>query len=180
MISERNRLHLFFITPIVVVALVFGLVSCDRSGFPVLVCSLQNRTVFIDGREGSLEWIGVDSVQVAVTGGMNLTDGETVVTVKAQRQGRVVSFLFKWKDDTRSYNRFLEKGGGGWLIMESEDAHIEGENFYWEDQLAISMHREAFNCSGNCHVTSDRAKDTIDVAADIWLAIGQRESRVPG
>ncbi len=135
----------------------------------------MNRNIVLDGYAHTIEWYGVDSVLVPVTGGDNFDNGSTNILVKSFRNRRYIFFLFQWQDKSRSYNRQLIKTDRGWIEQKS-DSSIFGESVYFEDQLAVSFHRSSSGCLQSCHLGSSKQagshytnRDTSDVW--IWRAL---------
>lgn len=138
---------------------------------PTLHCSLQNRTVIVDGKESDIEWMGVDEVILPVMGGANFDNTVTEVRVKSFHNRHTVYFLLTWEDHTRSFNRHLEKTNGGWVRLTSERLNPAGESVYWEDQAALSLHADPDGCMGCCHAGGPVGRGrhyTKGDTADVW------------
>lgn len=157
----------------VVIAALLGIgiqQNLDRS--PILICSLQNRSVMIDGRESDIEWMGVNQITVPMWGGANFEGGATEVKIRSFHDRQLIYFLLQWDDPDRSYNRFLKKTGGGWVDVVSGNPGPAGETRYWEDQLALSFHKNPDGCLGSCHAgkgTSPWRHYTNGDTADVWF-----------
>ncbi|MEE8404683.1 MAG: ethylbenzene dehydrogenase-related protein [candidate division Zixibacteria bacterium] len=131
----------------------------------------MNRNIVLDGRAHTIEWYGVDSVLVPVTGGDNFDNGSTNILVKSFRNRRYIFFLFQWQDESRSYNRQLIKTDSGWIEQKS-DSSIFGESVYFEDQLAVSFHRSSSGCLESCHLGNSQQAGrhyTNGDTADVWI-----------
>ncbi|MCH7691591.1 MAG: hypothetical protein IIA17_11185 [candidate division Zixibacteria bacterium] len=131
----------------------------------------MNRNIVLDGHAHTIEWYGVDSVLVPVTGGDNFDNGSTNILVKSFRNRRYIFFLFQWQDDSRSYNRRLIKTDSGWIEQKS-DSSIFGESVYFEDQLAVSFHGRRSGCLQSCHLGNSQQAArhyTNGDTADVWI-----------
>jgi len=137
----------------------------------VLVCRELNRTAIIDGREFDIEWIGADSITVQTAGGANFESSASPVTIKAFRNRQRIYFLVRWEDPTRSYNRYLVKTKGGWLVEESEYIGPSGEDIFAEDQLGLFFSRRD-DCASSCHIGAPGKTGlhyTDGDTADVWV-----------
>ncbi len=131
----------------------------------------MNRNIVLDGHAHTIEWHGVDSVVVPVTGGDNFDNGSTNVLVKSFRNRRHIFFLFQWQDNSRSFNRRLVKTDSGWIEQKS-DSSIFGESVYFEDQLAVSFHRSSSGCLESCHLGNSKQAGrhyTSGDRSDVWV-----------
>ncbi|MCH9024229.1 MAG: hypothetical protein IH931_02765, partial [candidate division Zixibacteria bacterium] len=131
----------------------------------------MNRNIVLDGHAHTIEWYGVDSVLVPVTGGDNFDNGSTNILVKSFRNRQYIFFLFQWRDNSRSYNRQLVKTDSGWIEQKS-DSSIFGESVYFEDQLAVSFHRSSSGCLQSCHLGNSKQAGrhyTNGASSDVWL-----------
>ncbi len=139
---------------------------------PVLVCSHQNRSVVIDGRENDIEWMAVDEVSLKLSNGANFEAGQTEVRIKSFHNSHFIYFLVKWDDPTRSFNRHLEKTKVGWKEIKTEPNPIGGETVYYEDMMALSFHKQNRSCQQSCHLnTNSPVGNHIynEDFADLWL-----------
>ena len=130
-----------------------------------------NRNVVLDGHGHTIEWYGVDSVLVPVTGGDNFDNSSTNILVKSFRNRRYIFFLFRWQDNSRSFNRRLIKTDSGWIEQKS-DSSIFGESVYFEDQLAVSFHKSSSGCLQSCHLGSSKQAGrhyTNGDTSDVWI-----------
>jgi len=130
-----------------------------------------NRNIVLDGFSRTIEWYGVDSVTVPVTGGDNFDNSSTNILVKSFRNRQHIFFLFQWHDNSRSFNRQLVKTDSGWIEQKS-DSSIFGESVYFEDQLAVSFHGSSSGCLQSCHLGNSKQAGrhyTSGDTADVWI-----------
>lgn len=167
---------------LLLVILIFGLFIDSLVAPTRLISKIQNRRVFVDGRVSDIEWMGVDEISVAVQGGANQAGQKTVVRVKSFNNGKLIYFLLRWKDETRSLNRHLRKTKGGWIEIKSDKWSSYGETVFSEDQMALSFHKSTNGCLKSCHIDSEVSAgrhytdgDTVDVW--FWKAVSSNVAR---
>lgn len=130
-----------------------------------------NRSPIIDGRASGIEWIGADSIKVILTNGDNFPNSMTQIKIKSFHNRHNIFFLFQWPDPEPSYNRSVVKTDSGWIVLKSEENPF-GESVYFEDQLAISVHKSNSNCAQSCHLGGNNKAGlhfTSGDTADVWV-----------
>jgi Ethylbenzene dehydrogenase len=92
----------------------------------------------LDGKVDDL-WNKARAIKIPVTGGANLPNGSTEVTLKAVYTGTDVFLLAQWPDKTQSYQRFpwKKQADGSWLQLKDPDDKGNDSNKYYEDKLAM-------------------------------------------
>ncbi len=157
---------------LLLVSIIFA-IFLDSLTTPIrLTSKLQNRRAFVDGQVLDIEWMGVDEIIIPVHGGANQAGEGTVVRLKSFNNGKLIYFLLRWKDETRSLNRHLRKTKGGWIEIKSDYRSSYGESRYWEDQIALSFHKSKMGCLKSCHFDSEISAGrhyTNGDTADVWF-----------
>ena len=111
----------------------------------------------LDGKVDAV-WKDAKPIKIPVTGGANLPNGSTEVTLKALYTDTDVFFLAQWRDKTQSYQRFpwKKQADGSWAQLKDPDDKGNDSNKYYEDKLAILWNIniagfESAGCMVACH-----------------------------
>lgn len=170
-LAIRKRAGLLFVVAIIIAAGSTIWLTPFVKEPPTLFCAIQNRNVTVDGKETDLEWFGVNEIEINVNGGRNFPEGNSTIRLKSFRSRFYVYFLIKWNDPDRSYNRHLEKTERGWVEQFTEPVNVFGEDYMWEDGLAVSFHKDKSGCMATCHLGSSAGLGrhyTSGDTADSW------------
>ena len=170
-LKERRRIWAA-LAALILICTIVAWGAAEFVNTPMTLTSRKiNRNIVLDGHARTIEWYGVDSVLVPVTGGDNFDNGSTNILVKSFRNRQHIFFLFQWQDKSRSYNRQLIKTDSGWIEQKS-DSSVFGESVYFEDQLAVSFHRSSSGCLQSCHLGNSQQAGrhyTNGDSSDVWI-----------
>lgn len=111
----------------------------------------------LDGKIDGL-WKQVRAIKIPVTGGANLPNGSTEVTLKAVYTDTDIFFLAQWRDKTRSYQRspWKKQTDGSWVKLTDPNDKGGDSNKYYEDKFAMLWNIniagfESAGCMVACH-----------------------------
>ena len=126
-------------------------------------------------------WSQAREIAVPVTGGANLSNGQTTVRLKALYRGDTVYFLMTWADPTESLRRapFQKQADGSWTKLRDPNDKGGDSNVYYEDKFSMiwNMSVKGFDQSGCftlCHAGEpgkaygNKYTGTPSEIADIW------------
>ena len=126
-------------------------------------------------------WSQAREVVVPVTGGANLSNGQTTVRLKALYTGDTVYFLMTYADPTPSFRRspFQKQADGSWKKLVDPNDKGGDNNVYYEDKMAMiwNMSIKGFDqngCFATCHAGEpgkpygNKYTSTPSELADIW------------
>lgn len=111
----------------------------------------------LDGKVDA-PWEEARAVKIPVTGGANLRNGSTEVTLKAVYTDTDIFFLAQWRDKTQSYQRspWKRQSDGSWIKLRDPNDKGGDSNKYYEDKFAMLWNIniggfEAVGCMVACH-----------------------------
>jgi hypothetical protein len=159
-------------------------VSWDVRGFAqeanVLTAKKVVKPPVLDGKIDAV-WKEAKAVKIPVTGGANLPNGSTEVTLKAVYTDTDVFFLAQWRDKTQSYQRapWKKQADGSWVKLKDPNDKGGDSNQYYEDKFAMIWNInvagfEAAGCMVACHAGEpgkaygNKYANNPDELADIW------------
>ncbi len=123
----------------------------------VLTAKKVAKAPVLDGKIDAL-WKDARPIKIPVTGGANLPNGSTEVTLKAVYTDTDVFFLAEWRDKTQSYQRFpwKKQSDGSWKKLVDPNDKGNDSNMYYEDKLAMLWNIniagfESTGCMVACH-----------------------------
>ncbi|HOP06222.1 MAG TPA: ethylbenzene dehydrogenase-related protein [candidate division Zixibacteria bacterium] len=128
--------------------------------------------VEIDGIVNEPQWAEADSVTIGLIGGANFESSASMATVKAFVDHANLYLLLTYSDPDYSSNRHLIKTDTGWIVQKSAYLNLFDESIYWEDQVALSLSRDAGGCAATCHIGNKGAygnHDAVDDTLDLWV-----------
>ncbi len=147
---------------------------------PELVAVKVATPPVLDGEVDAV-WRQAREVAIPVSGGVNLSNGQTTVRLKALYSGDTIYFLMTWADPTQSLRRapFQKQTDGSWKKLADPNDKGGDNNLYYEDKFAMiwNMSIKGFEQSGcftTCHAGEpgkpygNKYTSTPGETADIW------------
>lgn len=144
----------------------------------------------IDGDVDAV-WGRAKDVAVPVSGGANLSNGQTTVRIKALYTSDMIYFLVTWADPTESLRRapFQKQADGTWAKLRDPSDKGHDNNLYYEDKLAMIWNMsikgfEQTGCFATCHAGEagktfgNKYTATASEIGDIWHWKGVRTNPV--
>ncbi|TAJ98386.1 ethylbenzene dehydrogenase [bacterium] len=152
---RRKDLFFVLVTGLALVALWnYGRSAQDSN---VLTAKRVPKGPVLDGKVDAL-WKEAQAVKIPVTGGANLPNGGTEVTLKAVYTDSDIFFLAQWRDKTQSYQRspWKKQTDGSWAKLTDPNDKGGDSNRYYEDKFAMLWNIniagfEAAGCMVACH-----------------------------
>jgi hypothetical protein len=104
----------------------------------VLTAKKVAKGLVLDGKVDAL-WKDARAIKIPVTGGANLPNGSTEVTLKAVYTDTDIFFLAQWRDKTQSYYRspWKRQPDGSWMMLKDPNDKGGDNNKYYEDKFAM-------------------------------------------
>lgn len=151
---KRKILAFFGTLSLVALAWNFGGYAQESS---VLTAKKVAKPPVLDGKVDTL-WKEAKAVKIPVTGGANLPNGSTEVTLQAVYTDTDIYLLAQWRDKTQSLQRFpwKKQADGSWVKLTDPGDKGNDSNMYYEDKLAILWNInvagfESAGCMVACH-----------------------------
>jgi hypothetical protein len=165
-----------------------GIVQSSSTPKDTLVASKVGTAPKPEALASDPVWNQARQINVQLTGGKNLTGGETAATLKAVYTGDMLYMLLQYKDPTNSIRRvpFQKQADGSWIQVRDPNDKGGDNNLVYEDKWAmiwpINNSVKGFaeqGCAVLCHEGEgkpygNKYSRQEGELADMWHAKGMR------